>query len=72
MLKSCVPSFAQSGADHERVKHGVERLRRRVVKIIECSDNTFPTEVKTCALSVAQQIVDVLSDAIVQVRSGDV
>ncbi|KAI0691256.1 peptidase family C50-domain-containing protein [Cerioporus squamosus] len=66
VIKSCAASLAQSGPDHERVKRGLERLRRAVVKIIESADDTFPTEVKTCAKAVLEQIVDVLSEAITE------
>ncbi|RPD59511.1 hypothetical protein L227DRAFT_586688 [Lentinus tigrinus ALCF2SS1-6] len=66
VIKSCAASFAQSGPDHDRVKRGVERLRRAVVKLTESTDNTLPTDVKKCAKAVLEQIIDVLSEAITQ------
>ncbi|EIW51672.1 separase [Trametes versicolor FP-101664 SS1] len=64
-IKRCGHSLGQSGEDHDRVKRGVERLRRAVVKIIEPSasaETNCPPEVRTCARAILQQIVDVLCE----------
>ncbi|RDX51597.1 hypothetical protein OH76DRAFT_1346650 [Lentinus brumalis] len=70
VVKGCTGSLAQSGSDHDRVKRGLERLRRAVVKITESADDTFPAEVKTCAKEVLEKIIDVLSEAITERNAG--
>lgn len=66
-IKRCGPSLGQSGEDHDRVKRGVERLRRAVVKIIEppaSAETHCPPEVRTCARAILEQIVDVLCEKV--------
>ncbi|KAI0824951.1 peptidase family C50-domain-containing protein [Trametes gibbosa] len=61
----CRSSLGQSGEDHDRVKRGVERLRRTVTKIVEPSASTnatCPPEVQTCARTILEQIADVLCE----------
>ncbi|KAI0360283.1 hypothetical protein OH77DRAFT_1393661 [Trametes cingulata] len=64
-IARCSASLAQSGEDHDRVKRGLERLRRAVVKIIEPpagAETDIPPEVRTCARGILEQIVDVLCE----------
>lgn len=66
-IKRCGHSLGQSGEDHDRVKRGVERLRRAVVKLIEPSasaETNYPPEVRTCARAILEQIVDVLCEKV--------
>ncbi|TBU57165.1 peptidase family C50-domain-containing protein [Dichomitus squalens] len=68
-IKGCGPSLAQSGGDHDRVKRGLERLRRAAVKVVEPSQElktSFTHEVKSSARAVLEQIVDVHCEAITQ------
>ncbi|KAI0634651.1 peptidase family C50-domain-containing protein [Trametes polyzona] len=64
-ITRCGPSLEQSGDDHDRVKRGVERLRRAAVKIVEpptASATDIPPEVRTCACGILEQIADVLCE----------
>ncbi|KAI0747689.1 peptidase family C50-domain-containing protein [Daedaleopsis nitida] len=69
VIRRCGPSLVQSGSDHDRVKRGLERLRRATTKIIESSqssDVTVPSEVKACAMTILERIVDILCETITQ------
>ncbi|KAM5541905.1 hypothetical protein V8D89_004634 [Ganoderma adspersum] len=69
IIKRCGASLSQSGSDHDRVKRGLERLRRAAVKVVEPSQDssmTFPREVESCAKVILEQIMDVLTEAITQ------
>ncbi|KAI0324727.1 hypothetical protein GY45DRAFT_1357090 [Cubamyces sp. BRFM 1775] len=64
-IQRCGPSLVQSGDDHDRVKRGLERLRRASVKIVEqptSADIEYPPEVRTCVRGVLEQIIDVLCE----------
>ncbi|KAI8971333.1 peptidase family C50-domain-containing protein [Trametes punicea] len=64
-IARCRPSLVQSGDDHDRVKRGLEKIRRAVVSIIEPSTSTdadIPPAVQTCARSILEQVVDVLCE----------
>ncbi len=66
-IKRCGPSLEQSGEDHDRVKRGVERLRRAVVKIVEpptSAEAECPPEVRTCARAILEDIVNVLCEKV--------
>ncbi|KAI0646724.1 peptidase family C50-domain-containing protein [Trametes meyenii] len=63
-LGRCGPSFIQAGDEHDRVKRGVERLRRAAIKIIEPPKGVDPPPpaVRECARDVLEQIVDLLCE----------
>ena len=66
-IPRCGASLAQSGDDHDRVKRGLERLRRAAVKIVEPptnADTECPSEVRTCVRGVLEQIIDVLCEKV--------
>ncbi|KAH9930403.1 peptidase family C50-domain-containing protein [Epithele typhae] len=66
-IKRCGLILAQSGSDAERVKRGVERLRRASMKALEPSrsDTTnYPPEVKATCRTILQGAVDALCEAI--------
>ncbi|PIL26880.1 hypothetical protein GSI_11060 [Ganoderma sinense ZZ0214-1] len=69
IIKRCRASLAQGGSDHDRVRRGLERLRRAAVKVVEPpqgSSVTFQREVEGCAKAILEQIVDVHVEAIAQ------
>ncbi|KAI0674723.1 peptidase family C50-domain-containing protein [Trametes maxima] len=63
-LRRCGPSFVQAGDEHDRIKRGVERLRRMAIKIIEPTKGVDPppSAVRACARDVLEQIVDLLCE----------
>ncbi|KAH9848957.1 peptidase family C50-domain-containing protein [Lenzites betulinus] len=64
-ISRCSSSLGQPGEDHDRVKRGVERLRRAVMKIIEpptSSNIDYPPSIRTCARAMLEQIVDALCE----------
>ncbi|KAI0777838.1 peptidase family C50-domain-containing protein [Trametes elegans] len=66
-LGRCGLSLSETGDDHDRVKRGVERLRRAVVKIVEApssGESNHPAEVRACARAILEQIVDVLCEQV--------
>ncbi|KAL7283883.1 hypothetical protein ACG7TL_001154 [Trametes sanguinea] len=64
-IARCGLSLSESGDEHDRVKRGIERLRRAAVKLVEPpsgAETEIPPSVRTCALSILHQIVDLLCE----------
>ncbi|KAI9061528.1 hypothetical protein FKP32DRAFT_1654199 [Trametes sanguinea] len=64
-IARCGVSLSQSGDEHDRVKRGIERLRRAAAKLVEPpsdAETEIPPNVRNCARSILQQVVDTLCE----------
>lgn len=72
-LKRCGPSLVQGGSDNDRVKRGLERLRRAATAVLEPPSSMkteYPSDVIVCSKTILEQITDVLCDAIIHVSAS--
>ena len=61
------------GAEHDRVKRGVERLRRAATTVLEppsSSKAQYPPDVISGARAILEQVTNVLCDAVMLVSLG--